>query len=53
MKALKKQLKVENMNMLDGDYDVSVSSKSISHFKHKKLPIEYWIALEPDSTITK
>jgi hypothetical protein len=45
--------KVENMKMLDGDYDVSVSSKSISHFKHKKLPIEYWIALEPDSTITK
>ena len=45
--------KVENMKMLDGDYDVSVSSKSISHFKHKKLPVEYWIALEPDSTITK
>ena len=45
--------KVENMKMLDGDYDVSVSAKSISHFKHKKLPVEYWIALEPDSTITK
>jgi hypothetical protein len=44
---------VENMKMLDGDYDVSVSSKSISHFKNKKLPVEYWIALEPDSTITK
>ena len=45
--------KVENLKMLSGDYDVSVSSKSISHFKNKKLPIEYWIALEPDSTITK
>ena len=45
--------KVENMKMIPGDYDVSVSSKSISHFKHKKLPIEYWIALEPDSTISK
>ena len=45
--------KVENMKMLDGDYDVSVSAKSISHFKNKKLPVEYWIALEPDSTITK
>ena len=45
--------KVENMKMLDGDYDVAVSSKSISHFKHTKLPVEYWIALEPDSTITK
>jgi len=45
--------KVENMKMIDGDYDVSVSSKSISHFKHKTLPVEYWIALESDSTITK
>ena len=45
--------KVENMKMLSGDYDVAVSSKSISHFKNKKLPIEYWIALEPDSTISK
>ena len=45
--------KVENLKMISGDYDVSVSSKSISHFKNKKLPIEYWIALEPDSTINK
>ena len=45
--------KVENLKMISGDYDVSVSSKSISHFKNKKLPIEYWIALEPDSTISK
>ena len=45
--------KVENMKMMEGDYDVAVSSKSISHFKNKKSPIEYWIALEPDSTITK
>jgi len=33
--------KVENMKMISGDYDVSVSSKSISHFKNTKLPIEY------------
>ena len=45
--------KVENMKMLSGDYDVQVSSKSISHFQHKKLPIQYWIALEPDSEFTK
>tara|TARA_Y100000592_G_scaffold73506_1_gene114510 strand:+ start:42 stop:716 length:675 start_codon:yes stop_codon:yes gene_type:complete len=44
--------KVENLKVIKGDYDVAVSSKSISHFKHKKLPIEYWIALEPDSTIS-
>ena len=45
--------KVENLKLYDGDYDVSVSSKSISHFKHKKIPIQYWIALESDSTISK
>jgi len=45
--------KVENLKLFAGDYDVSVSSKSISHFKHKKLPIEYWIALESDSSISK
>jgi hypothetical protein len=41
--------KVENLKMMAGDYDVAVSSKSISHFKNTKLPIQYWIALEPDS----
>ena len=45
--------KVENLKMISGDYDVSVSSKSISHFQNTKLPIQYWIALEPDSTISK
>ena len=45
--------KVENMKMFPGDYDVSVSSKSISHFQNKKMPIQYWIALEPDSSFTK
>ena len=42
-----------NMKMFPGDYDVSVSSKSISHFQNKKMPIQYWIALEPDSSFTK
>lgn len=45
--------KIENLKIIPGDYDVAVSSKSISHFKNKVKPIEYWIALEPDSTITK
>jgi len=45
--------KVENLKMMSGNYDVSVSSKSISHFQNTKLPIQYWIALEPDSNISK
>ena len=42
--------KVENLKLLPGSYDVEVSSKRISYFKNQKLPIEYWIALEPESS---
>ncbi len=44
--------KVENLKLMDGSYDVSVSSKNISHFKNKSSEVEYWIALEPESTYT-
>ena len=42
--------KVENLKLLPGDYDVQVSEKRISHFQNKKTAIEYWIALEPESS---
>ena len=45
--------KVENLKLLPGCYDVEVSSKRISHFQNKKIPIEYWIALEPESSYGK
>ena len=45
--------KIENSKIVPGDYDVAVSSKSISHFKNKTKPVEYWIALEPDSKVNK
>ncbi len=41
---------ISNFKIVAGDYDVSISGKLISHFKHKTLPIEYWIALEKSST---
>jgi len=41
--------KVENLKLLSGDYDVSISSKRISHFKNVNVDIEYFIALEPES----
>ena len=44
--------KVENMKLLDGSYDVEISSKNISHYTNKSSPVEYWIALEPESTYT-
>ena len=44
--------KVENMKLLDGTYDVEISSKNISHYTNKSSAVEYWIALEPESTYT-
>ena len=41
--------KVENLKLIDGKYNVEVSSKNISHMKNESTPIEYWIALEPES----
>ena len=42
-------LKVENIKLLKGDYDVVMSKRLISRFTHKSIPVTYWIALEPDS----
>jgi hypothetical protein len=39
--------------MLPGEYDISISSKGISNFKHKQLDLQYWITTEPGSTFTK
>ena len=45
--------KTENFKMLAGGYDVKISSKGISHFKHKTSAIQYWIATETGSSFTK
>ena len=47
--------KVENLKIIPGDYDVEISSKNISHFTNKSndKTIQYWIALEPDSSYTE
>ena len=41
--------KRENLKLLPGDFDVSISSKGVSHFKSAGKNLEYWIALEPNS----
>ena len=41
--------KVENLKLIQGSYDVQVSSKNISHFKNSAGNVEYFIALEPES----
>ena len=42
--------KVENLKLIPGTYAVNVSSKKISHFTNTKVPVQYFIALEPEST---
>ena len=46
--------KVENLKLLPTNYDVEVSSKNISHFKSQAgNAVEYWIALEPESSYSE
>ena len=40
----------ENLKIIPGDYEISITSKGISHFRNTKSPIEYWIAVEPGSS---
>jgi hypothetical protein len=42
--------KVENLKLLPGSYGVEVSSKNISKFTNSNVEIEYFIALEPESS---
>lgn len=41
---------INNFKIVNGDYKVDISSRLISHFKHSELNLEYWIALEKNST---
>ena len=42
--------KVENLKLIPGSYSVEVSSKNISKFTNSNVEIEYFIALEPESS---
>jgi hypothetical protein len=43
-------MSIANLKTIPGDYDVEMSSKFISRFKHKEMNVQYWIALEKSST---
>ena len=50
-KTFRMIFKTENLNkIMEGTYDVSLSSKRISHFTRKGDSLQYWIALEQNST---
>ena len=48
-KSFTAYFKAENFKMFPDDYDVAISKQKISHFVNRNRPIQYWIALEPDS----
>jgi hypothetical protein len=45
--------KVENLKMISGSYEVKISSKGISNFRHKTLNLQYWVATETGSKFEK
>jgi hypothetical protein len=51
--TFKMLFKVENLKMISGAYEVKISSKGISNFKHKTLNLQYWIATETGSKYEK
>jgi hypothetical protein len=47
--TFKANIKVENLKMLPNDYEVSISKKKISKFKHTASDLTYYVAVESDS----
>ena len=46
-------MKVENLKLMSGDYDVIISSKNLAYFTNHGRPVSYFIAMEPDSTFNQ
>ena len=42
--------KIENIKLVPGSYDVQISQKNLAKFTNSNYNLDYFIALEPDST---
>ncbi len=45
-------MKVENLRLISGDYDVIISEKNLGYFTNHGRPVSYYVAMEPDSTFS-
>lgn len=45
--------KVENLKMIQGDYHVQIAQKRVAKFSGSTVPINYWVAMESDSTTSE
>lgn len=48
--AFKFIFNINNFKFVGGDYEVVISKRLISHFKNLNIQVEYWVALEKNST---
>lgn len=46
-------INIQNVKIIPGDYTVTISSRLISNFKNKEIPLQYWIACEKESTFNQ
>ena len=49
-KVFEFNFKIENIKLIPGSYDVEISRKNLARFTNSKYNLDYFIALEPDST---
>ena len=46
--------KTENISkLMPGSYDIAISSKGVSHFKNKNVPLQYYVSTESGSKFEK
>jgi hypothetical protein len=49
-KAFEFNFKIENIKLIPGSYNVAISKQLLAKFTNSNYNLDYYIALEPDST---